>query len=333
MPTLDVIVPTYNRGDLLREALLSLLRATVPPGLDIAITVVDNNSRDHTRAVVEDLIAQTAPTGKPPIRYLLETRQSSSFARNAGIESSHADLIGFIDDDEQVDPRWFEVIAREFADPTTDFIGGPYFAGDDLPLPAWLPPDYPAVIGIMKPRPRGIFGSTFTGNLNGGNSVFRRAVFSRVGLYSPHLGRSGKGLLSEEDAELYSRIRAAGLHGVFVPELVIFHHIPADRLTHHYHRRWCFWRGVSQGLLSRSSSGSDRPREPVPHLLGIPRYRLGRAAHTAVGLLTRRWRTDACRRFNAELSLWDLAGFLYGRFFVRINRFYQPLSPPKSTTP
>lgn len=331
MPTLDVVVPTYNRSHLLRLAVLSLLRATVPAGLDITITVVDNNSRDDTRATVQALSTEAAATpGKPPVRYLLETRQSSSFARNAGIEHSHADLIGFIDDDEQVDPHWFEIIAREFADPATDFIGGPYFAGSDLTLPTWLPPDYPAVIGVMKPRPRGVFGTTFSGNLNGGNSVFRHAVFSRVGLYSPHLGRSGKGLLSEEDAELYSRIRAANIRGLYVPELIIFHHIPPERLTHRYHRRWCLWRGVSQGVLSRDATHA---KEPVPYLFGIPRYRLGRAASTTVGLITRRWRKQPGLRFNAELGLWDLAGFLYGRFFVRIDRFYQPVKPAPTTAP
>lgn len=325
MTTLDVVVPTYNRSELLRLAVLSLLRATVPTGLAVTITVVDNNSRDNTRAIVEALAEQAAASpGKPPVRYLLETRQSSSFARNAGIAQSHADLIGFIDDDEQVDPHWFEIIAREFADPAVSFIGGPYFAGSDLSLPAWLPPDYPAVIGVMKPRPRGVFGTTFSGNLNGGNSVFRRSVFDRVGLYSPHLGRSGKGLLSEEDAELYSRIRAAQLHGLYIPELVIFHHIPPERLTHRYHRRWCLWRGVSQGVLSRDAA---HPREPVPHLLGIPRYRLGRALSTTAGLASLRWRKEPHQRFNAELSLWDLAGFLYGRFFARIDRFYQAAKP------
>jgi hypothetical protein len=35
----------------------------------------------------------------------------------------------------------------------------------------------------------------------GGNAVIRRSVFDHVGLYSTKLGRSGKGFLSDEDAE------------------------------------------------------------------------------------------------------------------------------------
>ena len=50
---LDVIIPTYNRASLLPSALNSLLAAKVPPGLEVSITVVDNNSTDNTRTVVE----------------------------------------------------------------------------------------------------------------------------------------------------------------------------------------------------------------------------------------------------------------------------------------
>ena len=314
MPSLDVVIPTYNRSALLSRALHSLLRARVPSELQISILVIDNNSVDDTRSVVESI----ARSARLPVRYLSEARQSSSFARNAGILSSHADLIGFIDDDEEVDNQWFEVIAREFADPATEFIGGPYYADPSLVLPDWLPCDYPAVIGIMQPRPRGVFGSTFTGNLNGGNSVFRRHIFEQVGLYSTELGRGARALLSEEDAELYRRVRAAGHHGIFVPDLVIIHHIPPERLTVRYHRRWCFWRGVSQGVLARRHQ-----QEPVRHLLGIPRYRIGRSVRAAVRLVLPFRRRSSAQRLNAELGIWDLAGFLFGRFFVRIDRFYQ----------
>ena len=40
---LDVIVPTYNRQDLLPAALNSLFAAEIPAGLEVAVTVVDNN--------------------------------------------------------------------------------------------------------------------------------------------------------------------------------------------------------------------------------------------------------------------------------------------------
>ncbi len=50
---LDVIIPTYNRQDLLPLTLIVCLPPEIPEGLEVAVTVVDNNSTDGTRLVVE----------------------------------------------------------------------------------------------------------------------------------------------------------------------------------------------------------------------------------------------------------------------------------------
>ncbi len=50
---LDVIVPTYNREDLLPSALNSLFSAEVPEDVQVTVMVVDNNSTDGTREVIE----------------------------------------------------------------------------------------------------------------------------------------------------------------------------------------------------------------------------------------------------------------------------------------
>jgi GT2 family glycosyltransferase len=155
----------------------------------------------------------------------------------------------------------------------------------------------------------------------GGNAVIRRSVFDSIGLYSTKLGRSGKGLLSEEDAEFYRRLCVAGLHGMYTPDLIIYHHIPADRLTRKYHRRWCYWRGVSQGLSDREF------RAPVRYLLGVPRYRIGRAVRGLVTLPRHLLLThEPGQAFADELATWDLLGFVYGKHFVRIEKYYGKLS-------
>ncbi len=310
---LDVVVPTYNRSGLLRLTLLSLLRAPVPGGLAVTILVVDNNSKDDTREVVEQIQSEASL----PVRYVKETKQGLSHARNAGLAAGSGEVIGFIDDDEEIAEAWFEVIAREFSDEETQFVGGPYLANCQVPMPEWLPPGYNGVIGVHEVRPRALFGPGFAGNLNGGNAVFRRSVFERVGLYDVRLGRSGKGLLSEEDAELYRRIVSAGLRGLYVPELAIYHHIPASRLTRRYYRSWCYWRGISHGVADK-----DR-REPTPYLLGLPRYRIRQALS---GLLAMPRNLSPTRgsgaAFHRELAFWDLLGFIRGKYFVRIDSFY-----------
>ena len=308
--TLDVIIPTYNRAQLLRRTVESLLRCPLPAGLHVSLIVVDNNSTDDTCSA----IAEMQQTASLPIRYVRETVQGSSHSRNAGIASGRGDLIGFVDDDEQVDEGWFSTIARELQDLSVHYIGGPCLPIWEAPAPNWLPPGYHSVIGAIPPKARCRYDEGHPGILNGGNAVVRREVFAKIGTYSTRLGRDAKRLLSEEDAEFFNRLLRAGISGMYVPELIIHHYVPRERLTRRYHRRWAYWRAVSQGILAREG------REPVTHVLGIPRHRIGRAIRALVSLPRHRLgQGGRARAFADELATWDLLGFIHGRFFKRVK--------------
>src|ERR1041384_6907557 len=84
---LEVVIPTYNRADLLPVCLTSLQEATIPEGLTVGITVVDNNSKDNTRAVVESWKQQLGER----LSYVFEGTQGRSAALNAGITSRESD--------------------------------------------------------------------------------------------------------------------------------------------------------------------------------------------------------------------------------------------------
>jgi hypothetical protein len=150
----------------------------------------------------------------------------------------------------------------------------------------------------------------------GGNAVIRRRVLERAGPYSSALNRNGATLLGCEDEDMYHRLLALGARGEYAPDLVIYHHVPAARLTKAYFRRWCFWRGVSLGVMDR-----DRPA-PVRYLAGVPRYKIGRAcrglASRAGHLLRLRREPDPAARFEHELACWDLAGFVWGKHLYRV---------------
>src|ERR1700760_749762 len=114
---LEVVLPTFNRHELLKLTLDSLLAAEVPSDLAVSVTVVDNNSTDATRATVESYMAKFS--GR--LHYIFEKRQGRSHALNAGINSSDGDLVGMIDDDEQIDRQWFRRIYEMFLTGEVDF--------------------------------------------------------------------------------------------------------------------------------------------------------------------------------------------------------------------
>ena len=308
MMKLDVIIPTYNRHQLLRRTLDSLLAAEIPAGLEVRVTVVDNNSKDATRQTVESYGA--AFGGR--LGYVFEGRQGRSSALNAGIRSTTGELVGMIDDDEAIDSRWYSFIHSTFGRPGIDFIGGPYVPQWEIEPPAWLPKNYLGAIGWVDGGDKLVpFDSHYAGMLMGGNAVLRRAILNQVGLYNTSLGRTDKRLLAGEDDDMYQRLLAAGARGFYIPDLIIYHHIPRERLTKRYFRRWCFWRGVSCGLIDRER------RMPVAYFAGIPRYLYGEAARGLIKILARALgkRTAAPQVFSSELATWDLAGFFYGKHF------------------
>lgn len=305
---LDVILPTFNRHELLTRTLESLLAAEVPPALSVRVTVVDNNSTDATRETVESYRAKFS--GR--LHYVFEKKQGRSHALNAGINSTDGDLVGMIDDDEQIDRQWFRRIYEMFAGGEVDFIGGPYVPRWPGAPPTWLPRNHAGVIGVVDGGSQHVYG-TSDAELMGGNCVISRPMLTRVGLYSTDLGRNGKRPLADEDTDMYHRLLAAGARGVYVPDLIIYHYIHPDRLTKRYFRRWHFWRGVSSGLLDR------RQPQPTPYLLGVPRYLFGSAARGFLHMLPRTagFGKDAAELFGDELKIVDLFGFFYGKHFYK----------------
>jgi len=94
-PTIAVVVPTYNRGAGLSTVIDRVLDQATD-GITYEVVVVDNNSRDDTRAIVERAIAGDV-SGR--LRYVFEGRQGVSHARNTGVAVTTAPIILFLDDD------------------------------------------------------------------------------------------------------------------------------------------------------------------------------------------------------------------------------------------
>jgi glycosyltransferase involved in cell wall biosynthesis len=131
-----VLIATYNRSALLDETLAWLARMRVSPTLTWDVIVVDNNSSDHTRAVVERHI----PGFPVRLRYLFEATQGRSSALNAGIAQSAGAVLVFTDDDVRVADGWLDAA-------TGPLLGGDsaiaYSGGQVRPIwgaepPSWL---------------------------------------------------------------------------------------------------------------------------------------------------------------------------------------------------
>lgn len=108
-PTFSVVIPAFNRGNVLRDALDSVLAQTWPP---LEVIVVDDGSTDDTAAAV------TRYAGR--ITYVRQSNAGPAAARNHGIEIARGQYIAFLDSDDAWAPWALELFAkaaREFGAP------------------------------------------------------------------------------------------------------------------------------------------------------------------------------------------------------------------------
>ncbi len=310
---ISVVLSTYNRCSLLPQALESAL-AQDAGQVRYEVVVVDNNSQDETRAVVESFIRR----GHSNLRYLLESRQGVSYARNTGIENTKAPIIAFFDDDERVAPDWIVSIKRAFDQhPEVDFIGGRVLPRWEAEPPQWLNTNiHWAPVALTD------YGNTpFYSNaekpvcLISANLAMRRSAFDRIGLFDPTLQRIKNSIGSMEDHELLMRLWRVGGQGLYVPEMVVEADVPVARMAKTYHRKWHTGHGKYSALLRMSEQFApqgqllQQPLESVK-LFGTPAFLYRELIGSGMLWLRKTFQGDKSHAFGIENRMRHLISYI-----------------------
>ena len=105
MPTVSIIIPTYNREQLLGRAIKSVLAQTYQ---DFELIIVDDGSTDNTERLVKSFNSEKT-------RYIRHRKNKGpAAARNTGIRSAKGDYIAFQDSDDEWMPEKLEKQMRAF---------------------------------------------------------------------------------------------------------------------------------------------------------------------------------------------------------------------------
>lgn len=153
---ISVIICTWNRSSLLRTTLQSLNGQMDCELLNVEVIVVDNNSYDGTKSVVEEALANWR---LGDLRYAFEPRQGKQFALNQGIRLSRYGILAFTDDDIIFPKDWIHNIGLIFENETLELVGGKtIILWSDSPKPSWYDQGMLAVLagvdlGDEKLRP------------------------------------------------------------------------------------------------------------------------------------------------------------------------------------
>lgn len=101
MPSIAVVIPTYNRAGLVTRAIETVFAQSVPAQ---EIIVVDDGSKDNTREVLAGVGTR--------IRPIHQVNAGLSGARNTGIQAATSEWVAFLDDDDEYTPDRLAVVSE-----------------------------------------------------------------------------------------------------------------------------------------------------------------------------------------------------------------------------
>lgn len=231
-----VLLPTYNRERLLREAIESLYKQTLDPD-KFVVLVVDNCSTDNTEELIAEL-QQQAPF--EIIYHRMEKNLGCFNSLNAGIEMSPTEIVASFDSDCWAHPDWLKRGLEGFAGGDIAFVSG-HIAD--------------------KPGQQVKFFSLRNGAMQSenpfypsGNCFYRKSIVRKMGGFDEHLafGDVGTSPIGCADSDLAWRTIEAGHKYVYRDDVIVYHEVtqakPMAWLKAH-------WRMVSIPALIRRHPG------------------------------------------------------------------------------
>jgi len=317
---LSLIICTYNRSHSLGKTLESLEGLVVPRRIDWEVLLVDNNSKDKTKEVVEDF----ARRGILHLKYLFEVRQGKSFALNAGLESANGEIIAFTDDDVLVDKGWLRAVITA-TNQYEDYNG---FGGRIISLwnsepPEWLGirGEYNSLMGTGFLRDEGgddkEYYDTKSGVPCGANMFFRKKAIQENGFFRTDLGPIGSKPGAAEDTEYCHRMVNRGKQFMYIGKALVYHQVEPEKLTRSYLTKWRYH-------CARSVAKSKGMPHDTTRYFYVPRYLIRQLLESFI-----RWNLsiNSKRRFYQRLKFYWTLGEIVETY--KIKRSASVTSPSR----
>jgi glycosyltransferase involved in cell wall biosynthesis len=239
----SVVIPTYNSGRFVRQAVLSAIHQTYS---NTEILVVDDGSSDDTREVLLPLVHEGA------IEYIYQVNKGPAAARNRAISVAVGEFVAFLDADDTWLPSKLEKQLALFANPHVGLVysdGATFIEEGDTVQDLGF-------VDKVEPRLRYRRGRVYSDLLRSNfvstsSVVIRREVLDRVGRF---LESIGAGRLSYgEDYELWLRMaRICELD--FVDEKLVASRLHRDQLSNDRARGYTQLSLLYKYLLLREGS-------------------------------------------------------------------------------
>ena len=245
---ISVVICTYNRLELARQAIASVLAQDFPPSA-YELIIVDNASTDSTSRMAKEFCGRY-----PNVRYFLETSLGLAYARNRGWQVAQGEYVAYIDDDCKVPPAWLSAASRVIEQTRPAAFGGPYYAFYQSPKPAWFKDEYGSHVqsNTLRPLQAGEY-------LDGGNMFLRLDVLRSLGGFNPDYGMKGRKIGYGEETELIDRLYTVKDYSVYYsPNVFVYHLVSAGKMKLWSHARINFLNGYYFAKIADRSHTYNR---------------------------------------------------------------------------
>jgi GT2 family glycosyltransferase len=248
----SVIVVTFYREQFVRRTLWSCLAQRDVDFAEFEVIVVDGSPDASARAVVRDVSDEASRFGLS-VRYIHEPRPGISYSRNAGVRASAAELVAFIDDDEEAEPHWLARLLDCQARFAADVVVGPVYPMFELDR-ASRDPYWRWYFTADSRQPSGEIAKRGAGTHN--CLILKRTCCTSDEPFDPALGLTGG-----EDTRFFHSVAQRGGRVIWCADAIINEFIPAARSRWSYALR----RRLRENQLLLQSFFWSSP----PNLLGV----------------------------------------------------------------
>lgn len=248
MPTISVVICTYNREKYLPLCLEHLKNQTAPKE-SFEIVIINNNSKDLTDLICSQFISNNPELN---VTYDIEYKPGLSHARNRGIELSIGEIICFIDDDGFVFPDYImNLIELLKKHKNISAFGGRIYPVFESSKPNWMSRWLLPLISVLDLGEQ-IKLFNFNSYPIGANMGFKKSLISEVGFFNTELGRIENTLLGGEEKDFFYKIRRINIPIYYIPNLRINHIIPDSRLSMEYIKKMGIGIGISEQIRAKN---------------------------------------------------------------------------------
>jgi glycosyltransferase involved in cell wall biosynthesis len=250
---ISIIICTYNRVLYLSKCLEHLRNQNSKPS-DYEIVIVDNNSTDKSEEISRNFIYENPHL---IVKYIFESNSGLSHARNRGINESIGEVICFIDDDGFVFPEYVKNLKYCLINnPHINAFGGKIYPMYESSPPKWMTRWLQPLLSVID-KGNNIVLFKGTHYPIGANMGFKRNLITKIGLFNTDLGRKGNSLLGGEEKDFFLKIKKIKEPIYFLPNVIINHIIPDNRVTESYIRRMGIGIGISERIRTINNNNFE----------------------------------------------------------------------------